>query len=166
LIILAYYPSYKLSNHDSAVAIIKNGELIYAYEEQKLSRVNHRESKYFPDRALFSSLYTTKIDPRNIDMICICGPIKILDPLDVIERIEKYFGISAKKVIACPHHVAHSALSVLGSGFKSCIYWVLDAGGEDNSFGELGSVHPRMDKYLILGHKMPKKSHFKVVLFP
>jgi len=28
------------------------------------------------------------------------------------------------------------------------------------------SVHPRMDKYLILGHKMPKKSHFKVVLFP
>jgi len=30
----------------------------------------------------------------------------------------------------------------------------------------LVSVHPRMDKYLILGHKMPKKSHFKVVLFP
>jgi len=32
--------------------------------------------------------------------------------------------------------------------------------------GDLISVHPRMDKYLILGHKMPKKSHFKVVLFP
>jgi len=30
----------------------------------------------------------------------------------------------------------------------------------------IASVHPRMDKYLILGHKMPKKSHFKVVLFP
>jgi len=37
---------------------------------------------------------------------------------------------------------------------------------EMNCRPELISVHPRMDKYLILGHKMPKKSHFKVVLFP
>ena len=79
MIVLAIYPSYILSNHDCNVAIAKDGELIYAYEEQKLSRVNHRESKYLPDRALLSALYTTQIDPTDIDIICLCGVHDVVD---------------------------------------------------------------------------------------
>ena len=72
MIILSYYPSYKLSNHDSSVSIVKDGELIYSYEEEKISRIHRRESKYFPDRAIMSALYTTSIEPNEIDMVCIC----------------------------------------------------------------------------------------------
>jgi len=136
--ILAFYPSYKLSNHDACVSIVQKGELIYTYEEQKLSRVNHRESKYFPDRSILSALYTTKISPREIDLICLCGPNHLEDQNEVFKRLEKYFGITCKKVVVCPHHEAHTALSVLSSTFNRCIYWTLDAGGEDNIYGEFG----------------------------
>lgn len=137
--ILAYYPSYKLSNHDLSVALVKDGEMIYAFEEQKLSRVNHREAKYIPERAMLSALYTCAMDPREIDMICICGPEAVSEfQWEVVARIEKYFGISTKSVVACPHHLAHSALSVLGSGYDTCVYWTLDHGGEDKTWGELG----------------------------
>ncbi len=138
MIILSYYPSYKLSNHDSSVSIVKDGELIYSYEEEKISRIHRRESKYFPDRAIMSALYTTSIEPNEIDMVCICGPTDIYDPFDVRSKIEKYYGISTKNFIACPHHTAHTALSVLGSPYESCFHWTIDAGGEDECFGGFG----------------------------
>ena len=139
MIVLGIYPSYILSNHDAGVAIAKDGELIYAFEEEKLSRVNHRESKYLPDRALLSALYTTNIDPREIDLICLAGANDgVTDPHGVFRTLERYFGISCKEVVPCRHHVAHSALSVLGSGFESCVYWTVDADGGDGTTGEFG----------------------------
>ena len=108
MIIFAYCPSNKLSNHDNCVAVVKDGELIYSYEEQKLSRVNHRESKYFPDRSALSALYTIKkkydIDPRDIDIICVCGYPEVHDPLGVLLRLEKYYGISNIKIDIVSHH--------------------------------------------------------------
>jgi len=136
--ILAYYPSHKLSNHDSGVAIMRNGKLAYAFEEQKLSRINHRESKYFPDRAMLSSMYTAGLDPKDIDVVCVCGPELLSDKMGVLDRMEKYFGLNPGEVMVCPHHKAHTALSVLGSGVSNAAFWTLDAGGEDGIYGEYG----------------------------
>ena len=36
--------------HDSAVALIENGEIVYASQEERFSRVKHDSS--FPDKAL------------------------------------------------------------------------------------------------------------------
>ncbi len=152
MIVLSLYPSYWLSAHDSGAAIAKDGELIYAYEEQKLSRINHRESKYLPDRALLSALFTTQIDPREIDLICLSGIPQVEDPHHIFDRIERYFGISCKNIVACPHHAAHTALSVQGSGFDSGIYWTLDADGGDGSSGEFGTFY---------GHKTTQMEKFE-----
>ncbi|MEQ8319663.1 MAG: carbamoyltransferase C-terminal domain-containing protein [Rhodospirillales bacterium] len=139
MIVLSYYSSYRLSNHDPCVAIARGGELIYSFEEQKLSRVHSREAKFLPDRALLSALYTTQIDPSQIDVLCVVGPDKLTDPFGITARIEKFFGVKPGEVIACQHHAAHTALAVHGSGFDKGIYWTLDAGGEEpNTFGEVG----------------------------
>jgi carbamoyltransferase len=103
-----------------------------------LSRVHRRESKYLPDRTLLSALSTTGIKPNEVDMICICGPENIYDPFNVQKRMEKYYGIKARKTVSCPHHIAHTALSVLASNYKSCFHWTIDAGGEDEGYGGFG----------------------------
>lgn len=139
MIVLSYYSSYRLSNHDPCVAVARDGEVIYSFEEQKLSRVHSREAKFLPDRALLSALYTTQIDPGDVDVLCIVGPDNLTDPFGVTKRIEKFFGVRPKEILACQHHAAHTALAVHGSGFDSGIYWTLDAGGEEpNTFGEIG----------------------------
>jgi len=150
--VFAYYPAHKLSNHDSCVAIARDGRLDYAFEEQKLSRVNHREPKFFPDRTTLSAFYTTGLDPAQVDVMAVVGPEKIDDPANVIGFVEKYFGIRAAKVVACPHHVAHSALAVYGSGLADGVYWTLDAGGEDGICAEFGVVEGRRMRRL---HTVP-----------
>jgi carbamoyltransferase len=136
--IIAIYPSFKLSCHDSCVAVIKDNQLVYSYEENKLSRSDRREFKYLPDRALLSALYTTRIDPRKVDLFCICGPENFIDSHEIFLRIEKYFGITLHKIVSCTHHDAHAALAVHGSSYKKCCYFTLDGGGEDNCYGQSG----------------------------
>ena len=58
--ISAYY-------HDSAVALIKNGEIIYASQEERFSRIKHDSS--FPKLALSDLLKFCKIKVSEIDAI-------------------------------------------------------------------------------------------------
>ncbi len=58
--ISAYY-------HDSAVALIKNGEIIYASQEERFSRIKHDSS--FPKLALTDLLTFCKIKISEIDAI-------------------------------------------------------------------------------------------------
>ena len=138
MITLSIYPSTHLGTHDVNLSLVQDSNILYAYEEQKLSRTLNKEAKYFPDRALLNSFYTTGIKPSDVDVLCIVGPRKVdKNYLNSIRNIKKYYGIDAK-IEFCPHHKAHSYYSVLTSPFKETLFWTLDAGGEDNLFGEFG----------------------------
>lgn len=139
--ILSIYPITHLGAHDTNVALLKNGKLIYSYEEQKLSRTLNKEPKFFPDRAILNCFYETKIHPSEIDYLCIVGPQKKNKYyLNSIKSIKKYFGIDCK-VVFCPHHKAHSYYSISTSNFNDGIFLTLDAGGEDNLYGEFGTFN-------------------------
>ena len=51
--------------HDSAVALIENGEIVYASQEERFSRVKHDSS--FPDKALKNLLKTCSLNLIDID---------------------------------------------------------------------------------------------------
>ena len=53
--------------HDSAVAYIKNGEIIYAAQEERFSRVKHDSS--FPVNALKNLLKFNALNLNEIDYI-------------------------------------------------------------------------------------------------
>ena len=53
--------------HDSAVALIENGEIIYASQEERFSRIKHDSS--FPNKALKNLLETCKLDLIDIDYV-------------------------------------------------------------------------------------------------
>ena len=46
--------------HDSAVALIENGEIIYASQEERFSRIKHDSN--FPNKALKNLLETCKLN--------------------------------------------------------------------------------------------------------
>ena len=134
---LSFYPSYDFSSHDLNLSLVENSNILYSYEESKLSKTLHREAKFFPDRTILNCFNTLKILPKEIDQVCIVGGknSKLIKPF--LWNIEKYFGLN-KKMIICDHHKAHTSLSVFTSNFKECLYWTLDAGGENNKYGEFG----------------------------
>ena len=53
--------------HDSAVALIENGEIIYASQEERFSRIKHDSN--FPNKALKNLLDTCKLDLVDIDYV-------------------------------------------------------------------------------------------------
>ena len=156
MLTLAFYPSLELSSHDLNLALVKNNKVLYSYEEQKLSKTQYKEAKYFPERSLIDCLNLTKFDPKKIDKFCLVGPNK-LDNLikNLLWSSEKYLLTKVNSV--CPHHRAHTAYSVLTSNFNKCIFWTLDAGGEDNNYGEFGIFENGKFRFLhkILNPSLP-----------
>ena len=55
MITLSIYPSTHLGTHDVNLSLVQDFNILYTYEEQKLSRTLNKEAKYFPDRALLNS---------------------------------------------------------------------------------------------------------------
>ena len=53
--------------HDSAVALIENGEIIYASQEERFSRIKHDSN--FPNKALKNLLETCKLNLIDVDYV-------------------------------------------------------------------------------------------------
>ena len=53
--------------HDSSVSLLKNWEIIFAIEEEKLSRIKHDSS--FPEKSINKCLEYSKLDINDIDYI-------------------------------------------------------------------------------------------------
>ena len=53
--------------HDSAVSLVKDGKIIFAIEEERLSRIKHDNN--FPKKALDFCLQQNKLGSEDIDVI-------------------------------------------------------------------------------------------------
>tara|TARA_Y100000589_G_scaffold265063_1_gene255978 strand:- start:1243 stop:2097 length:855 start_codon:yes stop_codon:yes gene_type:complete len=76
--------------HDSAVALIKNGEIIVAVQEERFSRKKH--DSRFPINAIHYSLKSQNIDLRDIEMI-----VYYEKPFLTFERLlETYLAVAPR----------------------------------------------------------------------
>ena len=76
--------------HDSAVALIKNGEIVVAVQEERFSRKKH--DSRFPINAIRYTLKSQNIDLRNIEMI-----VYYEKPLLTFERLlETYLAVAPR----------------------------------------------------------------------
>jgi len=156
MLTLAFYTSFEFSGHDVNLALVENNKVLYSYEEQKLSKTQQKEAKFFPDRAFVNCFNYTRVNPKSIDNFCLVGPNKLNKDLkNMYWSSEKYLGIKKPINNVCPHHKAHTYYSVLTSPFDECVFWTLDAGGADENVGEFGYF--KNGKFKIL-HKIFKSS--------
>ena len=142
--------------HDAAAALLRDGQLVAAAEEERFSRVKH--DLQFPSRAIRYCLGTAQIQAREVDYVVFFekpflkferllvsamqtfprsrrlfqeGAIGWLaDKLWIKSTIQREFGIPASRILFSEHHTSHAASAFLCSPFPDAALLTVDGVGE------------------------------------
>lgn len=149
--------------HDSAAVILKDGEIVAAIEEERLSRVKHTSA--FPFRAIGHCLESAGARLSDCDIIA-CNQSElnvaiesrtrfIKDPFvprtfdrDLLaEMLAERFASNSleSKLRFCSHHLAHAWSAFFLSGFRTSLVVCLDGGGENAPGPDLSGLIGRFD---------------------
>jgi carbamoyltransferase len=142
---------YRISQgHDSAAALIVNGKIVAAAEEERFSRKKHTGD--FPLKAIEFCLRQAGLTCQDIDEIAHgfdYSPYRQLYSLDpdsaslyeqvfsksvLIKQIRSHFpGFAEDRIHQVNHHLSHAASAAYTSGWGHCLVVVNDAMGEVQS---------------------------------
>ena len=135
------------TGHNASVCLLKNGELIFFIEEERLSRNKHDSHPFLAIDEIFK--YTDRLDnlavsnntryPDDINPFIIYCFKK-----NLIKHYEQVFFLHGEKI---EHHLYHASNAFYASGFEESICVVVDALGSyknlsNNAHGwEIESVY-------------------------
>lgn len=143
--------------HDAAAALVKDGEIIAAAQEERFTRIKH--DWHMPENAVNYCLAEGSISSMDLSAVVFYdNPLKTLDRFmknilaagedskDVIDRsfdtmfserlwihkkVDELLGINPKrKFLVCEHHVSHAASAFYPSPYESAVILTLDGVGE------------------------------------
>lgn len=142
--------------HDSAAALIRDGELVAASMEERFSRKKHDSS--FPKQAIEFCLQQAKTNGKDLDYVVFYEkPLvkfeRILlttlatfprsgdvwreamlnwlkDKLWIKSIIQRELGIDLNRILFCDHHMSHAASAFFASPFKEAAVMTVDGVGE------------------------------------
>lgn len=132
--VLSLYPLPLISyTHDAAATLLNDTRIIYAYEEERVSRRQHSIAA-FPEQSALIALQRSGIMPDDLNEVVVTSMNSCdrqADYRSKIEFLRELLLLSPKTPISCvAHHLAHSALAVLTSPFQTCAFLTVDAGGD------------------------------------
>ena len=159
-------------SHDTSAAIIKDGKLVCAAEEERFNKLKH--TKEFPVNAIKECLKISKIKIKDIDIIAVStdpirqirkfwleGAIKNDYRLDMMmsenEALKRFYNLEKtireklkfkKKISFYKHHLNHLSSCYYPSGFKKSLVVSYDGVGE----GETGYYAIGTDKDIKVIH--------------
>jgi carbamoyltransferase len=145
--------------HDSSACIVRDGELLFAVAEERISRVKHDAG--FPKHAIRACLDFAKITAEQLDEVCFgwqtAGPVFRHDlkcyatgkmPLTYLKGLNstlhflsmwhqesgakqfaQQFGPTKAKTRFVDHHLAHAISAYAYSGFDDAAVVILDGRG-------------------------------------
>src|SRR5579872_1034091 len=142
--------------HDSAAALIKDGQLIAAADEERFSRVKHDSS--FPKRAInfcldtagiqssdlayvvfyekpllkFERIFTNSVHnaPKSYNFFRTGVKEWLFDKLWIKQKIIQHLNIPKERMIFSTHHMSHAASAYFCSPFEESAVLSIDAVGE------------------------------------
>src|SRR5687768_5462253 len=142
--------------HDSSAALVQDGELVAAAEEERFSRVKHDSG--FPTLAIEFALKRGRISIHDVDFVVFYEKpfVKfermlltamstfprsaavfresmqrwISDKLWIKSHMVKRLGIPASKLLFAEHHVSHAASSFFTSPFDEAAVLTIGGAGE------------------------------------
>ncbi|MEK9498628.1 carbamoyltransferase C-terminal domain-containing protein [Photorhabdus sp. P32] len=137
--------------HDASAAIIKDGKIVAAVEQERLDRIKH--SNQFPIDAIVECLKIAQVEITDVDKIAFYFEELNTDTglgLQYIERknlevetsrslinkiLVRKFGEEVRNIPIeyVRHHDTHAIMAAENSGFDSSLVIVIDGNGEDES---------------------------------
>jgi len=142
--------------HDAAAALLQDGILVAAAQEERFSRIKNDPS--FPRQAAHFCLTQAAIQPQDIDLVVLHekpllklerfltstlrywpkawslfqdGAVNWMkEKLWIRAKIVEELGIGREKVLFVEHHMAHAASAFLSSPFENAAVLTIDGVGE------------------------------------
>src|SRR3954463_13232569 len=140
--------------HDPAAALVADGEIVAAAEEERFSRRKHGKTPVafstweLPEQAIAFCLERAGLSPADIDAIAYSYDPALARPADAlditadeweglrtlfVQRAPKFLetlGFDPSRVRFVAHHVAHAASAHLASAYETSAVLVADGRGE------------------------------------
>jgi len=168
--------------HDAAAALLRDGQLIAAAEEERFSRIKHDYG--FPKNAINFCLETAGIRGADLDYVVFFEkPFRkfdrilmtvlqtypqswkvfresmitwMIDKLWVGGTIENELGVPKEKVLFCEHHLSHAASAFLCSPFEEAAILTVDGVGEwiTGTWGTGRGGEIRLNKQMEFPHSL------------
>lgn len=168
---------YRISQgHDSAAALVIDGEVIAAAEEERFNRRKH--SGAFPIGAINYCLAEAGIAIDDVDELAHgfdYGPYQKLYSLDPLTTglYREVFSkeallalvardlprLSPERVYRVNHHLAHAASAYFTSGWDECLTVVIDGMGEAHSLTVFHAHDGKLDKV----HQLPAQDSIGIL---
>lgn len=137
--------------HDAAAALVVDGVVVAAVEEERLNRIKHTNK--FPQLAIEACLEIGGVRAPDIDNVAFffgeeysdlelkyqyleCRNEPVWSARDLImARLQGFLrsNLSLEQVTFIPHHVAHAYGTFVDSGFDGALVVVMDGNGETDS---------------------------------
>lgn len=136
--------------HDSSAAMICQGRVSSAIEEERLNRIKHTNKA--PVNAVRACLVNAACTIDDVDFFALNFKKDTIDlnikksELDFKKKlmsVEEYINrifiqslgkeINTKKIVYVPHHIAHAESTFLLSGFDEALVVILDGVGDNSS---------------------------------
>jgi len=145
--------------HDPAVALVVDGAVVAAAEEERFTRRKHGKvcvpfsTWELPEESASWALRFGGVAPSELDAIAYSYDPELAPPdgaelhENEYEALRTYFvrrapgfmaaalpGLDRSKVRFVPHHVAHAASAYLAGPYRDCAVMVMDGRGEQTSY--------------------------------
>ena len=111
--------------HDGAAAILRDGRIVAAIEEEKLARQRHALG--FPARAVEACLEIARVKAEDVDYVALARPLGDGEALFPV-RLKAQFPKA--RLIVVDHHDAHAAAAYFASPFDRARVLTLDSRGD------------------------------------
>ena len=168
--------------HDAAAALLHDGQLIAAAEEERFSRKKHDFE--FPEKAISFCLRMGGIQSADLDYVVffekpflkferlILTSMQTFprshrvfreamlawlgDKLWIKHLIENRLGVGSSKILFCEHHLSHAASAFFCSPFEEAAILTVDGVGEwtTTSLGLGKDTQIRLDKEIRFPHSL------------
>jgi carbamoyltransferase len=143
--------------HDPAAALVVDGEIVAAAEEERFNRRKHGKPPVafstweLPEQAARWCLAEAGLRPDELDAVAYSYDPELApatrDVVDelweglrtlYVRRAPRFLasalrGLDPARVVFVPHHVAHAASAYAAAGWRDCATLVLDGRGESGS---------------------------------
>jgi carbamoyltransferase len=141
--------------HDPAAALVVDGEIVAAAEEERFTRRKHGKSPVpfstweLPEQSMAWCLAEAGLTPADLDAVAYSYDPALAPPFDgdvvadnweglrtlFAQRVPRFLrtalpGLDPDRVVFVPHHIAHAASAHLAAPFATSSVLVLDGRGE------------------------------------
>ena len=129
MLVLGINGGFRPGYQDTSAVLCKNGEILYAVEEERFNRVKHAPGQ-IPEQSIHWILKAEKKLLKDIDLIATHGS-SFGEEFE--KRLKNYFLFYFKTcppILKVSHHLAHAASTYYASGFSDAMILTVDSSGD------------------------------------